>query len=200
MQREPPPLCAGRGIQAEAGIYRRLIPPCTSRVTMDSIRRIEHALTFALDVLISFFFTVILLITILQVLLRYGFNAAILGGNETMESLFIYTTALGAAIAVRRRQHISINIFLDKFPNLLRKIIEVFGLLMVAFLNAVMIYYSVPWIKKVGSHESPVMRIPEWTIQVSIPIGCGFVLLYCLYLILLLFTDKNQFKLQNDQC
>jgi TRAP-type C4-dicarboxylate transport system permease small subunit len=167
---------------------------------MDLIRRIEHALTFALDVLISFFFTVILSITILQVLLRYGFNAAILGGNETMEGLFIYTTALGAAIAVRRRQHISIDIFLDKFPNLLRKTVDVFGLLMVAFLNAVMIYYSVPWIKKVGSHESPVMRIPEWTIQVSIPIGCGFVLIYCLYLILLLFIDKNQFKLQNDQC
>ena len=167
---------------------------------MDLIRRIENALTFALDVLISFFFTVILLITILQVFLRYGFNAAILGGNETMESLFIYTTALGAAIAVRRRQHITINLFLEKLTPLLRKMIEVFGLLTVAFLNAVMIYYSVPWIKKVGSHESPVMRIPEWTIQVSIPIGCGFVLLYCLYLILLLFIDKDPFKLQKNQC
>jgi TRAP-type C4-dicarboxylate transport system permease small subunit len=167
---------------------------------MDLIRRIENALTFALDVLISFFFTVILLITILQVFLRYGFNAAILGGNETMESLFIYTTAIGAAIAVRRRQHITINLFLEKLPPLLRKIIEVFGLLTVAFLNAVMIYYSVPWIKKVGSHESPVMRIPEWTIQVSIPIGCGFVLLYCLYLILLLLINNDQFGIQNDQC
>ena len=170
------------------------------KVIMDLIRKIEHALTLALDVLISFFFTVILSITILQVFLRYGFNTSILGGNETMEGLFIYTTALGAAIAVRRRQHISIGFLLDKFPNLLRKIIEVFGLLMVAVLNAVMIYYSVPWIKKVGSHDSPVMRIPEWTIQVSIPIGCGFVLLYCLYLILLLLIDKDPFKLKKNQC
>ena len=117
-----------------------------------------------------------------------------------MENLFIYTTALGAAIAVRRRQHITINLFLEKLPHLLRKIIEVFGLLTVAFLNAVMIYFSVPWIKKVGNHESPVMRIPEWTIQVSIPIGCGFVLLYCLYLILLLLINNDQFGIQNDQC
>ena len=49
-----------------------------------------------------------------------------------------------------------------------------------AFLNGIMIYYSVTWISKVGGNESPVMRIPEWIFQISIPLGCGLVILYCL--------------------
>lgn len=167
---------------------------------MELIHKIEKILTGAIDVVVTFFFTVILLLTILQVCLRYGFNAALLGGNETMESLFIYTTALGAAIAVRRRQHINISYLVEKLPPVLNKIVEGLGLLLVAFLNGVMIYYSVPWIWKVGGNESPVMRIPEWTIQISIPIGSGLVILYCFLGVLLLFVNNQQFGVEDRSC
>jgi TRAP-type C4-dicarboxylate transport system permease small subunit len=53
-----------------------------------------------------------------------------------------------------------------------------------------MIYYSINWIQMVGSNESPVMRIPEWTFQISIPIGCGLVVFYCLVNIALTIVGK----------
>ena len=148
---------------------------------MKIFRKIEYILTIMLDAVIGSFFAAILLITILQVLLRYGFNEAILGGNEAMEGLFIYTTAIGAAAAVRRRQHINIDFLVKLLPSLLQKIIDVLAHLLIAFINSVMIYYSINWISKVGGNESPVMRIHEWTTQVSIPIGCGLVICYCLF-------------------
>ena len=148
---------------------------------MNIFGKMEKPLTLALDVFVSLCFAAILTLTILQVLLRYGFNTSILGGNEAMEHLFIYTTAIGAAIAVRRGQHIRINYFVDLLPNFVCRVVTATTYLLVAFLNGVMIYYSVPWIQKVGGNESPVMRIPEWTVQVSIPAGCGLVILYCLY-------------------
>lgn len=164
------------------------------------MRKLEKILTFTLDGFVALAFSAILVITILQVFLRYGFNAAILGGNETMESLFIYTTAIGAAIAVRRSQHIRISVLVDKLPSFFARMVEAFGLMLVAFLNGVMIYYSVPWIQKVGGHESPVMRIPEWTIQISIPIGCGLVILYCLHRVLLMFINNRELDLHDGQC
>jgi TRAP-type C4-dicarboxylate transport system permease small subunit len=137
-----------------------------------------------LEWVITLCFFVILMLTIILVVLRYGFNESIIGGNELMEYLFIYTTAIGAAVALGRREHIKIAWFVDKLSPAYRKIIDIFGFLLVAFINAVMIYYSVPWIRTVGGFESPVLRLPNRTIQIIIPIGCGLVILYCLYHIL----------------
>jgi TRAP-type C4-dicarboxylate transport system permease small subunit len=144
------------------------------------LSKIEHILALVLDGVITLFFGVILLLTIIQVFLRYGFNSSLLGANETMEGLFIYTTALGAAAALRRRKHININFVETLLPPLMRRVADIVVHLLVAFLNGVMIYYSIGWIRMVGDNESPVMRIPEWTYQVSIPVGCGLVVCYCL--------------------
>ena len=143
------------------------------------MEKTEHALALVLDGVITSFFGIIVLLTIFQVFLRYGLNSSLLGANASMEGLFIYTTAIGAAAAIRRRQHISINCLVILLPLVWRRAADVLVHLLVIFLNAVMIYYSVRWIRMVGSNESPVMRIPEWTMQISIPVGCGLVILYC---------------------
>ncbi|MEJ2136263.1 MAG: TRAP transporter small permease [Desulfofustis sp.] len=158
---------------------------------MESLKRVANLLTLILDAVIASFFAVILLITILQVILRYVFNESIIGGNELMEGLFIYTTAIGAAVAVRRRQHINISYIVQQLPKFLQRLDDVLVHVMIAFLNGVMISYSIRWISKVGSNESPVMRVPEWIFQVSIPIGCSLVIAYCLVMILLIIWDQS---------
>ena len=149
------------------------------------LKKAERILAVIIDAAIASFFGAILLITILQVCLRYGFNSSILGGNEAMEALFIYTTAFGAATAVRRRMHININFVASLLPISGQRLADILSHVLVAFLNGVMIYFSIGWISKVGNNESPVMRVPEWIMQISIPLGCGLVICYCLVNIIL---------------
>lgn len=148
-------------------------------------------LSKVLEAAITIFFFVILVLTIVLVILRYGFNEAIIGGNEVMEYLFIYTTAIGAAVALGRREHIKITWFVDKLSHRSRRFVDIVGFLSIAFINVVMILYSVPWIKTVGGFESPVLRLPNRTIQLIIPIGCGLVILYCLYHILVAIVGRR---------
>ena len=155
-----------------------------------TLHKFANILRLCLDAVIAAFFAVILLTTILQVVLRYGFNSSVLGGSELMEGLFIYTTAIGAATALSRRQHINIDFVVGLLPIPLQRLVDILAHLLVAFLNGVMIYYSVTWISKVGGNESPVMRVPEWTMQISIPIGCGLVIFYCLVNIILTFRGE----------
>ena len=150
---------------------------------MIGIERFSRILLAILNGVITFFFFVIFLLTVLLVVLRYGFNTAIIGGNEAMEYLFIYTTAIGAAVALGRRNHIKITYFVDKLPGRLRRVVDVSDLVLIGFINGVMIWYGIPWIRSVGSFESPVLRIPNMIVQASIPIGCGLVILCCLCLI-----------------
>ena len=117
--------------------------------------------------------------------MRYGFNAAIIGGNEAMNYLFIYTTALGAAISIGNSEHIKISFLVDKLNNRSRKLVNIANYLLVGFINGVMIWYSLPWIRSTGYFESPVLRIPNWFVQISVPFGCSLVFLYCLNHILL---------------
>jgi TRAP-type C4-dicarboxylate transport system permease small subunit len=147
---------------------------------MDRLVRIEQFLTILLEVIVTVFFFIIISITITLVIMRYGFNAAIIGGNEAMNYLFIFTTALGAAISISKDEHIKISFLIDKLKPSYRRYINAINYLLIAFINAVMIYYSIPWMRTAGSFESPVLRIPNWIVQVSIPLGCGLVILFCL--------------------
>ena len=146
---------------------------------MDRLYQFELYITRLLEVIITVLFFVILGITITLVIMRYGFNAAIIGGNEAMNYLFIYTTALGAAVAISRDEHIKISFLIDKLNAHMRRYVDIINYLLIALINAAMIWYSLPWIRSTGYFESPVLRIPNWIVQVSVPIGCGMVILFC---------------------
>lgn len=159
---------------------------------MDRLYQIEQHLSHLLEVIMGFLFFIILCLTITLVIMRYGFNAAIIGGNEAMNYLFIYTTALGAAVSISRAEHIKITFLIDKLNVQFRRYINILNNMLIAFINGVMIWYSLPWIRSTGYFESPVLRIPSWIVQVSIPIGCGLVIFYCLnHIILEIFAVKG---------
>ncbi|HOO90541.1 MAG TPA: TRAP transporter small permease [Syntrophales bacterium] len=154
--------------------------------------RLERFATHLFEMIITFFFFVILSITITLVIMRYGFNAAIIGGNEAMNYLFIYTTALGAAISVGKKEHIKITFFIDKLKARPRKYVNILNYLLIGFINGVMIWYSPNWICSTGYFESPVLRIPNWIVQISVPVGCSLVILYCLnHIFLEIFNNKS---------
>ncbi len=161
-------------------------------MNMEGIQRFQRILLIMLQGIITGFFFIILMLTILLVILRYGFNTAIIGGNEAMEYLFIYTTAIGAAVALGKREHIKITYFVDKLPLAVKGVVNVLDLILIGFINGVMIWYSFPWIKSVGSFESPVLRIPNRIVQASVPIGCGLVILCCLCLMVIDIFEKKQ--------
>ena len=159
---------------------------------MKRLVNIERIVSRVLDAAITILFFVILSLTIILVVLRYGFNSTIIGGNEAMEYLFIYTTALGAAVSVGRDEHIKISFFRDKLKGRYRKRVTIFNMALIGFINAVMVWYSLPWIQSAGYFESPVLRIPNWIVQISVPIGCIFVILYCInHIVLELFNLKS---------
>jgi TRAP-type C4-dicarboxylate transport system permease small subunit len=151
----------------------------------------EKRLDRVLETLVTLMFFSILMLTILLVIMRYGFNSSIIGGNEAMNYLFIYTTALGAAVSLGQGTHIKISFVVDHLPDRARRVVDMIGYGLIAFINAVMIYYSIPWIRSAGYFESPVLRIPNWIVQVSVPLGCSLVILYCLNHLVLTWVGET---------
>ena len=152
----------------------------------------EQILTRILEGFIVLCFFSILILTISLVILRYVFNSTIIGANEFVVILFVYTSALGAALVIGKKEHIGIPYFIDMLPHNFRKAIDIINFLLIAFLNGVMIWYSIRWIRITGGYLTAVLRIPQLYIQIVIPIGCGFAILYCVHHILLTLNPYRE--------
>ena len=135
----------------------------------------------AIEWIITFFLIVIFSLTVTLVVLRYVFNSSILGGSEAVTFLFIYTTALGSAVAIPKNKHIRISFFIDQLPAKLQVVVDACVYVLVAFINGAMMVYSLGWIALVGTDLSQSLGIPLGIVKASVPIGCSLALLLSLY-------------------
>ncbi len=152
-----------------------------------------------LEWIITVFLIIIFLLTVVLVVLRYVFNSSIIGGNELTTFLFIYTTAIGAAVAIPRNRHIRIDYFVEKLGGPARVAAEVFGFLCVGGINFIMFIYSLDWIKKVGTDLSQSLGIPLGLIKVSVPIGCFLAFVFSLYAIITIIVTGRPIQREDQE-
>jgi TRAP-type C4-dicarboxylate transport system permease small subunit len=144
------------------------------------MKKLEHLLVRILEISFSICFLVMFALVVTQVALRYGLNESIGGANELATILFAYTSALGIAVGIAKRDHMAISWFAERFPPRLRKAADVVGLVLLAILNLVIFWYSLRWIDITGSRMISVLHVPRWTAQIAIPIGTGASAIFCL--------------------
>ena len=147
---------------------------------MGRLERIDTLLTRGLVAVVTACFLVLAVLVVTLVVLRYVFNTTIIGGNELTTHLFIYTTALGAAVSIATGQHIRIGVFVEALPRRVGLLVDALALLLVLALHVGLLWSSVEWIAAVGAFDVPVLNIPQGFIQVAIPLGCAFVIVFCL--------------------
>ena len=158
---------------------------------MDWMLKTEKLLSRILVGFIAFCLFCIVLLIITLVILRYGFNSTIVGANEFVVILFIYTSAIGAAVVIGRKEHIAIGYFIDKLPRQAKKIVEIMNFSLIALLNGVMIWHGTGWINTTGNYLTAILRIQQMYAQIIVPIGCSIAILYCLYHIVLEVTPRK---------
>jgi len=142
---------------------------------MTALQRLTRALESALVILL---FGMFLMIAVL-VVLRYLFATTIIGGNEATIVAFIYTTAIGASIALLRDEHIAINYFIEKLSPRLQDQLQKIRLLLLVIVNLVIVIYSIVWIQRTGGFLMPTLGMPQVVAQLSIPLGGSLSVLYC---------------------
>ncbi len=143
------------------------------------MKRFETILIKTLEFIFSICLLSMFALIVTQVILRYCFNWSIGGANELATILFAYTSAFGVAVAIARREHMSISWFVMRLSPGPRKIIDGVGLFLLAALNVTIFCYSIKWIGTTGSGMISVLQVPRWTSQIAIPIGTGASALFC---------------------
>ena len=140
----------------------------------------ETGLNRLLEQLLGLLLLAIFAAVVLLVVLRYAFNTTLIGGNEGVLIAFVYTTAVGGALAVARGEHIAIRYFVDRMPAEVQRILQILQLALVAALNLAIVAYSTVWIAATGGFLMPALKLPQIVAQLSVSIGCSLAFVYCL--------------------
>lgn len=121
---------------------------------------------------------------LLQVFVRYFVNlmrvVSFAWTEEMARFLLIFVTFWGAAIAMRRREHITIPILIDRVSPRVRLFLRLVFIAIMGFFLAVVIVGSttmmrVTWRTPVGSGIS---WLTVGRVYIFVPLGCGLMVLY----------------------
>jgi len=115
-----------------------------------------------------------------MVFLRYALGQSITGANEIVTILFIYTTAIGAAVSIGKNEHIGIDVFVNILPSRFHKTIRILQIVLLFTLHLILFVYCLQWVDKAGGYLMPATGLPRLVATVSIPIGCILCILYCI--------------------
>jgi len=156
------------------------------------MKRLETVLVQTLEFVFSLCFLTMFALVVTQVALRYGLRESIGGANELAAILFAYTSALGIAVGIAKRDHMAISWLTERLPPTWRRSIDIFGLALLLVLNLVIFYYSLRWIGATGARMISVLQVPRWTSQIAIPIGTGASAVFCFIKLHLGFRGEEE--------
>jgi len=127
----------------------------------------------------SLILIIMLIITFVNVVGRYGFNASISFTDEITTSFFVLLCTLGAAIAAKRGAHLGLSFIRDMLPKKYHRYTNCFSNITGVIFSLILLYTGILMV--IHEYEMGMRTIglqwPEWIYGSFIPIG-GAVMVY----------------------
>lgn len=128
----------------------------------------------------GFMFAVTMVLVIVNVFSRYFFNKPIAWCDEVSTSCFVYTVFVGAAWCLRTRQHVGVDLLVERLPVGARKIVHLLTDCVILVLNSYITYLSVLYLQSSKAKTMPIMKISMNYVNAALLIGFGLMAIYSL--------------------
>ncbi|MEO9944261.1 TRAP transporter small permease subunit [Paraglaciecola sp.] len=127
--------------------------------------------------LVSWFTLIMVLVTLLIVVLRYGFNLGWVAMQESVMYLHVAVFLLGAAHTLKVNEHVRVDIFYRKMSKRKQALVDITGtLLLLMPVNFLIFFLSFDYV------------INAWTLMESSPEAGGLPLVFVLKSFILVFA------------
>ncbi|WP_174614702.1 TRAP transporter small permease [Virgibacillus ihumii] len=105
------------------------------------MQKLDALIEKLLEIIIVFCLSITVIITFLQVLLRYVFDISFGWSQEVLMISFIFSVFFGAALAVKNNEHLQVDI-LDNAPKKVKNVLKVLEMIVVGVMIVVFIIYG----------------------------------------------------------
>ena len=128
----------------------------------------------------GFMFAITMTLVIINVFSRYFFNAPIAWVEEVSTSCFVYTVFVGAAWCLRTRQHVGVDLLVDRLPEKGREIVHFLTDIVILVLNSYVTYLSVLFMRSSKVKTMPILKISVNYLYFALLLGFGLMAIYSL--------------------
>ena len=122
-------------------------------------------------------FTAIVLVTIIQVIARYIFNAPIVWGEELSRYIFVWVVMLASGIGIYEGAHLSLSLFTKRLNRTQKIILFIISQSILILFLFVIIVYGFSLTIQNTTILSSALKIPMSIPYGAIPVG-GMVMLF----------------------
>lgn len=147
------------------------------------------------DFISGFFIVVTIVVVIINVILRKGFNSGLYWYEEVATISFVWSVFIGASGCYRKNMHIGIDMIKDLFPTKVQQVINLVVHMMLLVINGYITYLSVIFIQESKSKMTAVLGIPSSYVSAALLVGFGLMTLHTILFIIndiKILTRKEQ--------
>ncbi len=125
-------------------------------------------------------FAVTMTLVIVNVFSRYIFNFVFAWTEELATSCFVYTVFIGAAWCLRTRQHVGVDLLVNRLPEKAREFVHLLTDIIILVLNSYITYLAVLFLRSSRNKTMPIMKISVNYLYMALLIGFGLMAVYSL--------------------
>ena len=126
-----------------------------------------------------------------NVVLRYGFNYTLAWSEELVRIVIIYSTFVGASVAVKQRAMIRIDAVVQIFPKFKKGLTFYANILMLVFAGMMIYYgYKMTHLQYLTHQKTIIMQIPLVVVYAVMPVTGMMVFLRTIQVMVQDFTSK----------
>ncbi len=123
------------------------------------------------------FFTVLVLIIIVNVTLRYVFNTGMSWAEELILILFSWATYLGIVVSYRYDRHIKVDFIFKILPKPVQKFLDIMTEIGITVLTCYLTYLAVTLCFNAGTKKTLVMQLPINILNICLVVAFGLICL-----------------------
>jgi TRAP-type C4-dicarboxylate transport system permease small subunit len=118
-------------------------------------KRMSEKIDGVADGLLTGLGAALVMLILVSIFCRYVLNRSLVWSDEVVRYLFVWFTLFGGAVALREREHIRVEYFVEKLPGVCRRRIECAMLSGVCAFQAALVVLGLMWVRATrGSYTS----------------------------------------------
>jgi len=116
------------------------------------------------------------LLVLIQIFLRNVLNIGLTWGGELTAYFHIWMIFLGAALVLKEKGHVRLDLLIEKAPRFIRRIVDLFNLLVMIAFMGLFIYCCAEIIQRLPNVTTPALKMPYWLFFLPAFLGFLFML------------------------
>lgn len=125
------------------------------------------------EILIGSLLATMVIITCLQVVLRYLFNTGIVWGLEATSYAFLWMVLLGLSYGVRTNSHIAVDVLVGWLPSKSKRLLLLVSVALGLIYTLTMLFNTYSYIERLYllGIDAQNIPVPKWLLSSCLPLG-----------------------------